>query len=72
MGETAHLNEFKAARPTCLGCRGKDAVFCRLTTDTSIDAVKKVVKNVMLIDALVHRHLDQSILGALCGHVLPP
>ena len=25
------LNEFKAARLTCLGCGGKDAVFCRLS-----------------------------------------
>src|SRR6266480_3039689 len=30
------LNEFKAARLTCLGCGGKDAVFCRLFTDTYI------------------------------------
>jgi hypothetical protein len=33
-------NEFKVAMPTCLRCGGKDAVFCRLFTDTSILRVK--------------------------------
>jgi hypothetical protein len=34
------LNEFKAARLTCLGCGGKDAVFCRFFTDTETYVVK--------------------------------
>jgi hypothetical protein len=34
--------------------------------------VKNVVKNEMSINALVHCHLDQPILGGLCGHDLPP
>jgi hypothetical protein len=32
---------------------------------------KKRGKNVMSINALVHCHLDQLILGGLCRHVLP-
>src|SRR5437016_13326754 len=35
-------NEFKAAMPTCLGCGGKDAVFCRLFTDNYLDTSGKI------------------------------